>query len=89
LGHYHRHIFKRRVGKNGIISVGRHDYYVGYQHAKETVGVLLEAEQRVFRVLYKGTILRELEIQDLIGKSMAFQDYLTPMLQEARTVQSV
>lgn len=85
LTHYHHRIFKRRVGQNGSISVGNHDYYVGHAHAGERVGVLLDAEPRVFRVLQRGIMLRELEIQDLIGTSMTFQDYLQRMLEETRT----
>lgn len=88
LTHYHQRIFKRRVGQNGMISVGSHDYYVGYAHAGQRVGVLLDAELRVFRVLHRGAVVRALEIRDLFGMSMAFHDYLQRMLEEARTLKS-
>jgi hypothetical protein len=71
-----------------MISVGNRDYYVDYRLAGERVGVLLDAELRVFRILHKGSIVRELEIQDLIGKSMSFQAYLKHMLEQARTLKS-
>ena len=87
LTHYHRHIFKRRVS-SGSISVGNHTYYVGRQYSKERVGVMLDAEKRVFYVLHKGQMLRELEIADLISGSMPFQDYLKRMLEEARTLKT-
>jgi len=84
LAHYHRRIFKRRVNRSGLISVGNQQYYVGYAHAGKQVGVLLDAEQRIFRVLHQGAFIRELEIRDLVGTPMAFQDYLQHMLKEAR-----
>lgn len=87
LAHYHRHIFRRRVS-SGSISVGNHAYYVGHQYSKERVGVMLDAEKRVFHVLHKGLVIRELEIADLIGKPMSFQDYLKRMLEEARTLKT-
>lgn len=85
LQHYDRHIFKRRVAKNGTIVVGRTVYYVDYKYAGKAVGVLLDAKLRILRVLHKGNVLREVDIEGLIGKTMPFQDYLTYMLQEART----
>lgn len=60
--------------------------YVGHQYSKERVGIMLDAEKRVFYVLHKGLVIRELEIADLIGKPMPFQDYLKRMLEEARTL---
>jgi hypothetical protein len=83
---YHRQIFKRRVWRSGNISVGHHTYYVGQKYAKERVGVLLDAEKRLFYVLHNGQIIRELEIADLMGQPMPFQDYLKRMLEEARTL---
>lgn len=87
LAHYHRQIFKRRV-TGGNISLGNHTYYVGHQHSKARVGVMLDAEKPMFYVLHKGQIIRELEIADLIGKPMTFQEYLKRMLEEARTLKT-
>ncbi len=88
LSRYHRRIFKRRVGQNGMISVGTHMYYIGYTHVGQRVGVLLNAEQRVFDILHQGSVLRQVEIQGLVGHEMVFTDYLKHMLAEARTIQS-
>lgn len=85
LTHYHRHICKRRVGRNGMISVGNHDYYVGYAHAGTPVGVLLDASKCVFHILHRSTVLGEKEIQGLVGRSMAFQAYLKHMVAAAQT----
>jgi hypothetical protein len=82
---FHRRIFRRRVSQNGTIGIGRHDYYVGYDHAGKRVGVLLDAERRVFRILQGSTLLLEREIQGLVGHPLAFQAYLEQMLTEART----
>ena len=88
LPHYHRHLFRRRVGRNGVISVGRYDYYVGYAHAGTPVGVMLDAQQRVFRVLHRSTVLCEKEIQGRVGHWLSFSDYLKLMVMEARTTDS-
>ena len=88
LPHYHRHIFKRRVGQNGRISVGTHTYYVDYRRAGDRVGVLLDAHNRVFQVLHRSSVIRELEIQGLVGHLMPFQAYVTHMMEEARTSDS-
>jgi hypothetical protein len=88
LPHYHRRIFKRRVGQNGMISVGTNAYYAGYAYASEPVGVLLDAEQHVFNILHRGTVVRQVEIQGLIRRTLPFEDYLGQMLAEARTIQA-
>ena len=82
---FHRRVFRRRVGQNGAISVGRQDYYVGYAHAGTRVGVLLDAERKLFRVLRGTTVLVDKEIQGLVGRQLLFQAYLQQMLVEART----
>jgi len=87
LPYYDRRIFKRRVGQNGIISVGNHDYYVGYTYAAQPVGVLLDAAQHVFYILHKGMVDRPFDIQGLIGRILPFENYLALMLAEARTLQ--
>jgi transposase InsO family protein len=86
LSHYHRRIFKRRVGSNGTISVGTHNYYLGYAYAGEPVGVLLDAQGRVFHMLHRSTVIVEKEIQGLVGHPLPFQDYLKQMLVEAQTI---
>ncbi len=86
LSYYDRQIFKRRVGQNGIISVGNHDYYVGYTYAGQSVGVFLDAERHAFNILHKGTVVRQFEIQGLLGRILPFDDYLGHMLAQARTI---
>jgi len=87
LPYYDRQIFKRRVGRNGTISVGNHDYYVGYTYAGQPVGVLLDAKRHAFNILHKGTVVKQFEIQGLVGRVLRFDDYLRQMLEEARTIQ--
>jgi hypothetical protein len=88
LAHYDRHVFKRQVGRNGTIKVGNHAYYVGYTQVGVQVGVLLDAPGRVFRILHRGAVLCEKEIQGLVGRSLPFQTYLKHVLAEARTIDS-
>ncbi|MBK8023424.1 MAG: transposase [Chloroflexi bacterium] len=86
LTHYHGRVFKRRVGLNGTISVGNHDYYVDYLLKGEPVGVLLEAAAHQFAILHKQAVVQRLDIQGLVGHPMLFGDYLRLMLAEARTL---
>jgi len=82
---YHRAVFERRVGQSGSISVGNHSYYVDYRLAGETIGVNLDAQRRVFNFLSGAKVIRQVEIQGLIGHKLLFGDYLKQMLVEART----
>jgi transposase InsO family protein len=85
LKHYHRRVFRRKVGQNGSIQVGNHTYYIDYKLAGETVGVYLDAELRVFRILHEGKVIQQPEIQGLVGHELPFQAFLERMLEEART----
>jgi hypothetical protein len=82
---YHGRTFKRHIGQNGRVSVGTYDYYVGYALSNEKIGVFLDANERCLRFLHHGGIVRELEIQGLVGHAVPFDDYLKLMLFEART----
>jgi hypothetical protein len=73
------------MGSNGTLSVGQYEDYVGYTYAQQRVGVLLDAQRRVFQVFQAGKVVRELEIQGLVGQPVAFQDYLKQMLVEVHT----
>lgn len=86
VNYYHRRVFRRRVGRNGIIAIGKENYYVGYGYAGERVAVLLDAQARVFRVVYRGAVLRDLEIRGLVGHRLPFGEYLKHMTEEARTL---
>jgi len=79
-------IFRRRVGQNGMISVGNHDYYVNHMLRGEKVGVLLDARGRQFAILHQQAVVRRVDIQGVVGRKMAFEDYLRLMLAEARTL---
>lgn len=85
---YHQHLFQRQVGKNGRIAVGNHGYYVDYKLARAKVAVLLDAKRRVFQVMHGGRVVCEKEIQGLVGKPIALQDYIKLMAAEARTLHS-
>jgi hypothetical protein len=87
LASYHRRLFRRRVGQNGSISLGTYNYYVGYHYVGQPVGVVLDAEQRVFNIVHQGQVIRQLEIQGLVGHVLPFNDYLKRILIEARTAQ--
>jgi hypothetical protein len=84
LDYYHNQVFRRRADQSGRVTVGHHDYRVGKRYARQRVGVLLDAKQRVFQLLVGGTIVAQHEIRDLIGHPMAFEDYLKRMLEQTR-----
>ena len=56
LRHYQGRVFKRRVARNGTVSVGNYAYYVNYVLHGEKVGVLLDAPSRQFVILYKNAV---------------------------------
>jgi hypothetical protein len=89
LQHFQGRVFRRRVGQNGTISVGNHDYYVNYALRGEKVGVLLDAPGRQFAILHKQAVVRRVDIRGVVGHEMAFGDYLRLMLAEARTLPAV
>ncbi len=86
LEQYHRRLFKRRVGSNGIVSIDRHSYYVGSAYAGERVAFQLDAQRRQFLALHRGQVVKAFEIQGLYGLPMAFAAYLNTMLEEARSI---
>ena len=86
LPHYHRRIFRRRVERSGVIALNKQDYYVGYRYAGERMAVLLDAQQRLFRVLHRGEVLCTLEIRGLVGHALPFGEYLKRMMEEAHTL---
>lgn len=85
---YQGRVFRRRVGQNGSISVGNHDYYIGYALQGEKVGVLLDAPACQFVVLHQNAVVRRLDMQGLVGHPLPFDSYLRLMLAEARTLPS-
>jgi transposase InsO family protein len=85
LSHYHRRVFRRRVGQNGYISVGRYEYYVGYTYTGEKVGVMLNAGEQTVNVVHRGAVIRQFEVRGLVRHGMNFNEYLNHVLGEART----
>lgn len=86
LEHYHRKLFKRRVGSNGMVSLDRHTYYVGTASAGKPVAFQLDAQRRQFLALSQGQVIKKFEIRGLYGQPMTFAAYLNGMLEEARSI---
>lgn len=86
LDHYHRLLFKRRVGSNGMVSIDRHTYYVGTAYAGQPIIVQLDAHLRQFLVIQRSQVIKQFDIQGLYGEPMAFGQYLQLMLEEARSI---
>ena len=84
---FHRRIFKRKVGSNGMTQVDNQNYYLGSEYAGQWVGFLLDAQNRIFNVLYKGAVIKQMEIPGLVGRIMTFDEFLKKLLGEARLIQ--
>jgi hypothetical protein len=55
-------------------------------YAGQPVGVFLDAQHHAFNILHKSTVVRQFEIQGLVGHVLGFDNYLRQMLEEARTI---
>lgn len=86
LNHYHRLLFKRRVGANGTVSIDRHTYYVGSAYAGHAVTLRLDALLRQLWAIHRGQVIKKFDIQGLYGQVLPFEAYLNGMLEEARSI---
>jgi len=82
---YDKRVFRRKVAQNGSVEIGKHCYYIDYRLAGASIGVHLDAKQAVFNVIYRGQVIRQLEVQGLVKHTMNFQDFVQHMLQQAHT----
>lgn len=82
-------VFQRRVSSEGTIQVDRHYYYVGREFAKQSVALLVDLNQREFKVTQDAQkVLKRLPIQGLQEKdSMDFFEFLKITQQEAHYVE--
>ena len=85
--HYHRHIFKRRLNAQGSTTIDKQTYYVGIAHAGKLVRFHLDAYEQCFHVIHQGNVIKHMDIKGLYGQRLSFSDYLSQMLEEARSIE--
>lgn len=82
----HQRVYHRWVNSNGTVQVDRHVYRIGTEYAKQRVLLHVDAQQRIFRAILDGRIVKELPIQGLLGDRLDVDVYLTVLRAEARTI---
>jgi hypothetical protein len=81
-----RRVFQRRISREGMMQIDRHNYYVGREFAKQPVSILVDVAQEKFVVMDGQRILKTLPIQGLRGAEMDFLDFFKHIQQEAHYV---
>lgn len=76
-------LFKRRVDPGGRIRVDKHRYYIGQAYQGRYVVLRLEAQAKQFVVELANQPIKTLPIKGLYHQSLAFEDYLKLICQEA------
>lgn len=84
---YHGRLYRRRVSASGAVDVDKYTYHIGRRYAGEAIALHLDARQHVFQVICRGKVVKSLQIKGLHRNLMTFQDYLTMMLLEARSIE--
>lgn len=83
----HQRVYRRRVTSGGTIQIDKHVYYVGTDHARQSVLVYVDAHSQTFLVVQGNQVLKQLDIRGLHYGEMDFQTYLMTMKQEARSIE--
>jgi hypothetical protein len=76
-------MYLRHVGRDGCVDVDLSTYYLGPQLAGRTIVLQVRAQEHQFAVWHQNQIVKLLAIKGLVGQSMALEDYLLAIKQEA------
>ena len=87
LSAYHGHVYKRHVSSSGSIMVGKDHYYIGKQWRGQRIALHLDAQHQQFQVQHQGKHIKTLVIKGLHQRMMDFQEFLSTMLAEARSIE--
>ena len=77
----------RLVNRTGFVKVDLRPYYVGSLLAGQLVTLRVNATERCLQVIYPQVTRRSLPLKGLHQRSLAYQDYVELMRQEASTQQ--
>jgi len=74
---------ERKVDRNGFLSVDLHRYYVSKQLKGHRLTLQVDAPSRCLHVYQQAQLLKSLPIFGLVGKILAFEEFLAHMVQQA------
>jgi hypothetical protein len=77
------HIFVRKVGHDGCVTVDLAPYYISQQVRGQYMALQMVASERTFAVWHGSTLLKTVPIKHLQGQPMPLDDYFALMVQEA------
>lgn len=75
---------ERKVDRSGMISIDLKGYYVSTQLVGQHVVVQLDAQLHCIQVFHEHQRIQSVPLRGLVGQRLSFEQFLTPMLQQAR-----
>jgi hypothetical protein len=83
----HGRAFARKVGTDGVVDVDDEHYYMQQALAGQQVVLFVNAPDRTFGVWLEGRVIKSLPIKGLIGREMAWQEYMALIKEQARSLE--
>jgi transposase InsO family protein len=77
---------ERKVDRHGMVSLDLKRYYVSSQLVGHRVVLRLDAQEYRLHVLHEQQLVKVLPLKGLLGKLLSFEQFLTHMLRQARTL---
>jgi hypothetical protein len=77
---------ERKVDRHGMVSLDLKRYYVSSQLVGHRVVLRLDAQEYCVHVLHEQQLVKVLPLKGLLGKVLSFEQFLTHMLRQARTL---
>ncbi len=81
----HGRAFARKVGTDGAVDVDDEHYYIQQALAGQQVVLFVNAPDRTFGVWLEGRVIKSLPIKGLVGREMAWQEYMALIKEQARS----
>jgi transposase InsO family protein len=78
-------LYRRRIGSNGTLHLGRHQYYVGTEYSGQLVAVTIRSSLKFLDVLLGQTIIKTHSLKGLYHQTLSLDDYLHHIGQEAQS----
>ena len=75
---------ERKIDPNGMLSIDLKRYYVSRALAGHRVSVQLDAKDCCLHVFLQERRVKSLPLRGLLGQALSFEQFLAPMLQQAR-----
>jgi hypothetical protein len=81
----HKQAFARKVNSEGCVSIDHEPYYIKQTLAGQQVTLFVNAPEKVFDVWQGRMCIKRVPIKGLHDGELPFEQYVTLMLQEARS----